>query len=53
MNNKYLPSLEIKSLYTNIPDRLNNVKPLTKSIYELEYNSTQYFQDILLIRNIN
>ena len=36
-----------------ITDRLNNVEPFIKFTYELEYNSTQPFLDILLIRNIN
>ena len=37
----------------SITDRLNNVEPSIKFIYELEYNSTLLFLDILLIRNIN
>ena len=37
----------------SITDRLNNVKPSIKFIYELEYNSTLPFLDILLIRNVN
>ena len=37
----------------SITDRLNNVKPSKKFKYELEYNSTLPFLDILLIRNIN
>ena len=37
----------------SITDRLNNVEPSIKFTYELEYNSTLPFLDILLIRNIN
>ena len=37
----------------SITDRLNNIEPSIKFTYELEYNSTQPFLDILLIRNIN
>ena len=33
-------------------DRLNNVEPSIKFTYEFEFNSTQPFLDILLIRNI-
>ena len=36
----------------SITDRLNNVEPSIKFTYELEYNSTQPFLDILLFRNI-
>ena len=37
----------------SITDRLNNVEPSLKFIYELEYNYTRLFLDILLIRKIN
>ena len=37
----------------SITDRLNNVEPSIKFTYELEYNYTLPFLDILLIRNIN
>ena len=37
----------------SITDRLNNVESFIKFTYELEYNSTLPFLDILLIRNIN
>ena len=39
--------------FYSITDRLNNVEPSIKFTYESEYNSTQPFLDILLIRNIN
>ena len=35
-----------------ITDWLNNVEPSINFTYELEYNSTSHFLDILLIRNI-
>ena len=37
----------------SITDRQNNVEPSIKFTYELEFNSTLPFLDILLIRNIN
>ena len=37
----------------SITDKLNNVEPSLKFTYELEYNCTLPFLDILLIRNIN
>ena len=37
----------------SITDRLNNVEPSIKFTFELEFNSTLPFLDILLIRNIN
>ena len=37
----------------SITDKLNNVEPSLKFTYELEYNYTLPFLDILLIRNIN
>ena len=37
----------------SITDKLNNVEPSLKFPYELEYNCTLPFLDILLIRNIN
>ena len=37
----------------SITDRLNNVERSLKFTYELEYNSTLPFLDILLIRNMN
>ena len=42
-----------QDLDLHITDKLNNVEPSLKFIYELEYNSTLPFLDILLIRNIN
>ena len=36
----------------SITDRLNNVEPSIRFTYELEYNGTLTFLDILLIRNI-
>ena len=37
----------------SITDKLNNVEPSLKFTYELDYNYTLPFLDILLIRNIN
>ena len=37
----------------NITDKLNNAEPSLKFTYELEYNYTLPFLDILLIKNIN
>ena len=37
----------------SITDRLNNVEPSIKLMYEFESNNTLTFLDILLIRNIN
>ena len=37
----------------SITDKLNNVEPSLKFTYELEYNYTLPFLDILLIKNIN
>ena len=45
----YPQDLELHS----ITDKLNNVEPSLKFTYELEYNYTLPFLDILLIRNIN
>ena len=45
----YLQDLD----WHSITDRLNNVETSLKFTYELEYNSTLPFLDILFIRNIN
>ena len=45
----YLQDLDLQTII----DRPNNVEPSVKFTYELEYNSTLPFLDILLIRNIN
>ena len=45
----YLQDLDLHSII----DSLDNVEPSIKCTYELEYNSTLTFLDILLIRNIN